>query len=103
MRTDSKGLRAVLREINQTSERSPLFWWMVENHSELMEGSRGKRLKWVPLSAVFKKIGLTDINGNPPRPNTARQTWLRARSFVRERDKRSSGTKKESTRNKTTR
>jgi hypothetical protein len=82
MTTDPKGLRAVLREISQSPERSTLFWWMVEHHRHLIASSKGRRLFWEPLSIVFNELGLTDINGNPAKPNAARQTWLRARKFV---------------------
>jgi hypothetical protein len=88
MTKDPKGLRAVLREVAQSSERSTLFWWLVEHHRELKAGSMGRRLKWEKLSALFNELGLTDINGNPAKPNTARQTWLRARRFVAEEEQR---------------
>jgi len=88
MTKDPKGLRAVLREVGQSSERSTLFWWLVEHHRELKAGSMGRRLKWEKLSALFNELGLTDINGNPAKPNTARQTWLRARRFVAEEEQR---------------
>jgi hypothetical protein len=82
MTKDPKGLRAVLSKISQSSERSTLFWWMVEHHRELKASSSGRRLQWEPLSIVFNELGLTDVNGNPAKPSTARQTWLRARRFV---------------------
>ena len=82
MTKDPKGLRAVLREVGQSSERSSLFWWLVEHHRELKARAVGRRLQWEKLSALFNELGLTDINGNPAKPNTARQTWLRARRFV---------------------
>jgi hypothetical protein len=88
MTKDPKGLRAVLHEVGQSSERSTLFWWLVEHHRELKAGSMGRRLKWEKLSALFNELGLTDINGNPAKPNTARQTWLRARRFVADEERR---------------
>jgi hypothetical protein len=88
MTKDPKGLWAVLREVGQSSERSSLFWWLVEHHRELKAGAVGRRLQWEKLSALFNELGLTDINGNPAKPNTARQTWLRARRFVAEEERR---------------
>jgi hypothetical protein len=94
MTKHTKGLRAVLREVTQSSERSTLFWWMVEHHRELKASSGGRRLRWEKLSAVFNELGLTDINGNPAKPNTARQTWLRARRFVAEEERRLAATRR---------
>ena len=94
MTKDPKSLQAVLREISQSSERSTLFWWMVENHRQLKASSQGRRLRWEPLSVIFNELGLTDINGNPAKPNTARQTWLRARHFVAEQEQRSAATRR---------
>jgi hypothetical protein len=89
MTSDPRSLRAVLREMSQSSERSTLFWWMVENHRQLKASSQGRRLRWEKLSALFAEHGLTDVNGNPPKPDTARQTWRRARRFVTELEQRS--------------
>lgn len=94
MTNDPKALQAVLRKISQNSERSTLFWWMVENHRRLKAEATGRRLQWEPLCIVFAEYGLTDINGQPPKPNTARQTWLRARRFVAEQEKRSAAAKR---------
>ena len=94
MTNDPKALQAVLRRISQNSERSSLFWWMVENHRRLKAEATGRRLQWEPLCIVFAEYGLTDINGQPPKPNTARQTWLRARRFVAEQEKRSAAAKR---------
>ena len=94
MTNDPKALQAVLRKISQNSERSSLFWWMVENHRRLKAEAQGRRLRWEPLCISFNEYGLTDINGQPPKPNTARQTWLRARRFVAEQEKRSAAAKR---------
>jgi len=94
MTNDPKALQAVLRKISQNSERSSLFWWMVENHRRLKAEAQGRRLRWQPLCITFNEYGLTDINGQPPKPNTARQTWLRARRFVAEQEKRSAAAKR---------
>jgi hypothetical protein len=94
MTTDPRSLKAVLREMSESSERSTLFWWMVENHRQLKASSEGRRLRWDRLSITFSELGLADVNGNPPKPGTARQTWLRARRFVSELEKRSAARKR---------
>jgi hypothetical protein len=94
MTTDPRSLKAVLREMSESSERSTLFWWMVENHRQLKASSEGRRLRWDRLSITFSELGLADVNGNPPKPGTARQTWLRARRFVSKLEKRSAARKR---------
>lgn len=82
MARQRKGLRAVLREITHGAERSPLFWWMVENHDHLSSAAVGRRIRWEALCARVRALGLTDATGKPASPATARQTWLRARRAV---------------------
>jgi hypothetical protein len=52
-----KGLRAVLREIAYSADRSALFWWMVEHHDELAHAAQGRRLRWKPLCERFAALG----------------------------------------------
>lgn len=84
MSNDRKGLRAVLREIAHSAERSPLFWWMVEHHDELAQAAEGRRLRWKQLCERFAGLGLTDVNGRVASERTARATWSRARRAVAE-------------------
>jgi hypothetical protein len=77
-----KGLRAVLREIAYSADRSALFWWMVEHHDELAQAAQGRRLRWKPLCERFAALGLTDVKGRVPSERTARATWGRARRAV---------------------
>ena len=88
MSRNRKGLRAVLREITQSADRSSLFWWMVEHHDELKTTASGRRLQWAALCTRFAELSLTDINGKPASPRTARETWLRARRAVEEANRR---------------
>jgi hypothetical protein len=74
--------KAILKEVARGSERSQLFWWLVENHDAIASESEGKRMRWAPLCARFAAHGLTDVNGRPPTPRTARETWLQARRTV---------------------
>jgi hypothetical protein len=75
--------KALLRSIARGEDRSPLFWWMVEDH-DLIVASAGKRIYWKGLCAQAAKLGLNDANGNPPSPRTARETWRKARVAVAE-------------------
>jgi hypothetical protein len=84
MSNDRKGLRAVLREIAHSAERSPLFWWMVEHHDELAQAAEGRRLRWKQLCERFAGLGLTDVNERVASERTARATWSRARRAVAE-------------------
>ena len=84
MSRNRKGLRAVLREITYSADRSALFWWMVEHHDELAQAAQGRRLRWKPLCERFAALGLTDVKGRVPSERTARATWGRARRAVGE-------------------
>lgn len=88
MSRNRKGLRAVLREITQSADRSSLFWWMVKHHDELKTTASGRRLQWAALCTRFAELSLTDINGKPASPRTARETWLRVRRAVEEANRR---------------
>ena len=56
---------------------------MVEDH-DLIVASAGKRIYWKGLCARAAKLGLSDADGNPPSPRTARETWRKARVAVAE-------------------
>jgi len=76
-------MKALLRELSRSSERSSLFWWMVENHDALAGAADGKRIRWKPTWAYLAQLELRDADGNPPTERTARETWLRARAEVK--------------------
>jgi hypothetical protein len=79
--------KAILSEVAR-GDRSSLFCWLVEHHDELIEQAAGKRMMWGPLCKRFAEHGLTDINGRPATPRTARETWFQARRVVAEAKKR---------------
>jgi hypothetical protein len=79
--------KAILSEVAR-GDRSSLFCWLVEHHDEVIEQSAGKRMRWEPLCKRFAEHGLTDINGRPATPRTARQAWFQARRAVAEAKKR---------------
>ena len=87
-RRKPRRMRAVLRRSAQRTDRSSLFWWMVEHHDELKTTASGRRLQWAALCTRFAELSLTDINGKPASPRTARETWLRARRAVEEANRR---------------
>ena len=82
MARDRKGLRAVVREISQSADRSTLFWWLVTHHDDLVEAGDGRRLQWGPLCQRFAELGLTDRTGKPASEEVARLTWHRVRKAV---------------------
>jgi hypothetical protein len=82
MQRDRKGLRAILNEITQSADRSPLFWWLIGHRDELTTAAFGRRLQWARLYARFAEMGLTDATGKPASVQTARMTWHRVRQSV---------------------
>lgn len=82
MRTKRAGVNAVLTQIEQSADRSTLFYWMVEHHDEMLAKAKGRKLRWVELCVSFKALGLTNQQGEPATEPAARQTWYRARKLV---------------------
>jgi len=76
--------KAILAEVARSSDRSSLFWWLVDHHDELIEQAAGKRMRWDALCVRFAEHGLTDTRGRPATPRTARETWFQARRTVAE-------------------
>jgi len=74
--------KAIFDEVACNRGRSRLFWWLVQNHDEIVKKAAGNRMRWQPLCVLFAEHGLTDINGRPPTPRTARETWFQARRLV---------------------
>lgn len=81
MQTKRQTTRAMLKTVARGSGRSPLFWWMVEHHDEMVEVS-GARISWKSFVEAAADRGLTDTRGNPPSEMNARQTWRQARAAV---------------------
>ena len=75
--------KAILKTIARGEDRSPLFWWMVENHDRI-SAAAGRRIHWKGVCAEAAAHGLTDAEGKSPSEATARQTWRRARQAVAE-------------------
>ena len=81
MARDRKGLRAVVREISQSADRSTLFWWLVTHHDDLVEAGDGRRLQWVALSAL-RGARVDGPDWKPASEEVARLTWHRVRKAV---------------------
>ena len=82
MSKNTRSHEAILAEVTRSSERSPLFWWLVEHHDDLIAQSAGRRMSCKALCSLFAGHGLTDIKGRPPSPRMARETWFQARKAV---------------------
>ena len=84
MARSSKDSQAILRTLERTDQRSPLFWWMADHFDEIAARARRGRISWTSFCAEVAKQGLTDRNGQPPTDATARKTWARVRAAVRQ-------------------
>jgi hypothetical protein len=82
MRTKRAGVNAVLTQIEQGSDRSSLFYWMVKHHDEMAGKAKGRRLRWAELCVTFRNLGLTNQHGEVASERTARETWYQARRHV---------------------
>ncbi len=72
----------------QGSERgtwahSPLFLWMAENFEAMSNAVVGKKVRWQKLCEAAAADGLTNRNGEVPKPETLRTTWYRVRKTIR--------------------
>ena len=74
--------------------RSSLFWWLLDNHDELVEAeaASGLGMRWTEICVQFTELGLADRNGNKITERTAKKTWERVR---KERARLSAGRAKE--------
>lgn len=74
--------RALLRTAERSDRRSPLFWWMVDNHDQMLSAARDRPISWDAFAGEAARLGLTDTKGQPPTPRNARETWIQARRAV---------------------
>ena len=79
MRTKRSQTKAALRQVEQSSERSPLFYWMLDQHDALIAGAKGRKMRWSELCITFERLGLTNQHGERANELTARITWYRVR------------------------
>lgn len=71
----------ILAIVARPARRSPLFWWLLDHHDELVssEINSGLGLPWEELFERFDDLGLTLCGGRPVTPRIAKQTWRRVR------------------------
>jgi hypothetical protein len=82
MKQDARLTRTTLQIIARSDARSPLFWWMVDHHDEIIAAFAGERIRWTAFCAEVTRLGLTDTRGRPPTERNARETWRQARRVV---------------------
>lgn len=78
--------RRILETIAKPSNRSSLFWWMLEHHDEVVQAASGGRLNWKQICLEVTAIGLTNVSGGRVTEATARKTWFRVRREKARRD-----------------
>lgn len=71
-----------MTKIEQSADRSTLFYWMVEQHDGMLAKAKGRKLRWVELCTTFETLGLTNQHGEVASVRTARETWYQARKYV---------------------
>ena len=69
----------VLENIARPKNRSPLFWWMLERHDEIVEFAVGWWMDWKGFIAGATELGITDTLGRPVKERNARETWRQVR------------------------
>lgn len=82
MDAKDKILQRMLKDVGRPDNRSPLFWWLLENHDGIIAAAAGRRLRWHTLCAHFETLGLTDTTGKAPTLRNARETWAQVRREV---------------------
>lgn len=82
MDAKDKILQRMLKDVGRPDNRSPLFWWLLENHDGIIAAAAGRRLRWHKLCAHFQTLGLTDTTGKAATPSNARATWVKVRQEV---------------------
>jgi hypothetical protein len=92
MDDDTAKVRRVLAKLRRTQKRSPLFYWLAENHDPFLGASDGERIDWKTVTAALSELGLTDAGGQALNPENVRLTWYRVRRFVAAKRARTGGT-----------
>ena len=82
MKTKRSQVNATLRQVGQSSERSSLFYFMLDQHDALIAGAKGRKMRWSELCVTFEQLGLTNQHGDTANELTARMTWYRVRKEI---------------------
>ena len=75
----------ILNAIARSSERSSLFWWLSDQHDEILAAAAGRRIQWAPLISRFAELDLRDGEGKPVTARTASDTWAEVKRTIAER------------------
>ncbi len=73
------GVDGILKSVARGPERSPLFYFLYDNHAKIVQASVGRRIRWKPIQVLISQLGLTDGDGKPATPERIRQTWYLVR------------------------
>ena len=72
-----------LEKAARSGRRSKLFLGMYQHYEELNRIlERAGRPNWKVLAEEFTRLGLVDINGNPPSRTVAKNTWSKVRALI---------------------
>lgn len=82
MDDDSTHTAKVLAGVRRGEYRSPLFWWLVDHHDEMIAAADGDRIDWHVVAVRLREAGKTDASGKPATPRRARATWYKVRRYV---------------------
>ena len=82
MPMSKKELDAFRQAITRGPDRSPLFWWLVEQHDELTADGAAGRQDWKRHCATMARDGVVDAKGKPPNIEAARKAWQIVRKEV---------------------
>jgi hypothetical protein len=82
MKHATRQSRTILATIARSAARSPLFWWMVDHHDDIIAAVAGQRMRWAAFCAEATRMGLPDTRGRPVTERNARETWWQARRMV---------------------
>jgi hypothetical protein len=76
-------VRDALLSARKGSIHSALYHFMRQHHDELIALFAEVPPAWEPLAERFGSMGLSDRGGKSPTANTARMTWWRVRTDVK--------------------
>lgn len=92
MSSKRAGLGVILKAVARGPERSLLFYYLYDNHDDIVRAAMGRRIRWEHLAARLHDLALLDGAGQRPTAKTTRKTWWKVRKeVVKQRTLRSTG------------
>jgi hypothetical protein len=82
MPMSKKELHSFRVAIKRGPDRSPLYWWLVEQYHELTGDGSSRRQDWTDHCKRMARLGVVDANGKPPNIEAARKAWQVVRKEV---------------------